>query len=134
MLTPDAVAHEAIDQHDESPAAKMARRWPQKVRVDALIGLPVNDDRDRMLGRVEQVVRAPDGALRLIVAYNRTFSWFGWFTRPVAVPIEVVALYGRQLASLDMQPGAWAIAPTWTAGPEQPLAGDEVIRVALTKR
>ncbi len=134
MLTPDATRHEAIDPHDESPAARMARRWPQKVRVDALVGLPVNDDRDRALGRVEQVVRAPDGALRLIVRYNRTFAWFGWFTRPVAVPIEVVALYGRQLASLDMQPDAYADAPTWVAGDDRPLAGDEVIRVALTKR
>ena len=134
MLTPDAVRHEAIDPHDDSPAAKMARRWPQKVRVDALVGLPVNDDRDRTLGRVEQVVRAPDGSLKLVVAYNRTFAWFGWFTRPVAVPIEVVALYGRQLASLDMQPAAYAVAPTWTAGADQRLAGEEVIRVALTKR
>lgn len=134
MLTPDALRHQAIDQHDDSPQAKMARRWPQKTRVDALIGLPINDNRDRTLGRVEQVVRAPDGSIKLIAAYNRTFSWFGWFTRPVAVPIEVVALYGRQLASLDMQPDAWAAAPTWTAGADRPLAGDDVIRVALTKR
>ncbi len=134
MLTPDALAHEAIDPHDESPAAKMARRWPQKVRVGALVGLPVNDDRDRTLGRVLQVVRAPDDSIRLVVAYNRTFSWFGWFTRPVAVPIEVVALYGRQLASLDMPPAAYAAAPTWTTGADRPLAGDDVIRVALTKR
>jgi hypothetical protein len=134
MLSPDALRHAAIDPHDDSPAARMARRWPQKVRVGTLIGLPVNDDGDRTLGIVRQVVRGPDGSIRLIVAYNRTFSWFGWFTRPVAVPIEVVAMYGRQLASLDMQPDVYAAAPTWVAGADQALAEDEVIRVALTKR
>jgi len=134
MLSPDALLHEAIDPHDDSPAAKMARRWPQKVRVGTLIGLPVNDDGDRTLGIIHQVVRAPDGSIKLIVAYNRTFSWFGWFTRPVAVPIEVVAMYGRQLASLDMQPDAYAAAPTWAPGTDRALASDEVIRVALTKR
>jgi len=134
MLTPDAQKHEAIDPKDDSPAARMARRWPQKVRVDTLVGLPVNDDGDRTLGIVRQGVRAPDGSLKLVVAYNRTFGWFGWFTRLVAVPIEVVALYGRQLASLDMQPDRYAVAPTWVAGTDRPLAGDEIIRVALTKR
>ena len=134
MLTPDAVAHEAIAENDDSPQARMARRWPQKTRVAALVGLPVNDDGDRTLGIVREVVRAPDGSIRLVVAYNRTFGWFGWFTRLVAVPIEVVALYGKQLASLDMQPPAWAAAPTWVAGTDRPLAGDEIIRVALTKR
>lgn len=134
MLTPDAQRHQAIDPHDDSPAARMARRWPQPVRVAALIGLPVNDDVDRTLGIVRQVVRADDGSIRLIVAYNRTFGWFGWFTRPVAVPIEAVALYGRQLASLDMQPAAYAAASTWVAGTERPIATDEVIRVAVTKR
>lgn len=134
MLTADAQRREGIDPHDDSPAAKMARRWPQKVRVDTLLNLPVNDDRDRTLGIVRRVVRAPDGSVRLIVAYNRTFSWFGWFTRPVAVPIEVVAMYGRQLASLDMQPDAYAAAPTWVSGAEPAIANDEVVRVAVTKR
>ena len=122
------------DEQDDSPAARMARRWPRKVLGGALVGLPVNDDGDRTLGLVERVVRAPDGAIRLIVDYNRTFGWFGWFTRPVAVPIEFVAIYGKQLASLDMQPDAYAKAPTWTQTQEVDLPKDEVIRVALTKR
>ena len=134
MLTPDAQRHEAIDPKDDSPAARMARRWPQDVRVATLVGLPVNDDRDRTLGIVRDVVRSPDASIRLVVAYNRTFGWFGWFTRPVAVPIEVVALYGRQLASLDMQPDAWRAAPTWMPGGDRPLAHEDVIRIALTKR
>jgi hypothetical protein len=134
MLSEDAQRQQAVDPKDDSPKARWARRWPQKTRVDALVGLPVNDDRDRTLGIVREVVRAPDGSISLVVAYNRTFGWFGWFTRPVAVPLEVVALYGRQLASLDMQPDAYAAAPTWAPGADHPLAGDEIVRVALTKR
>jgi len=122
------------NKEDDSPAARMARRWPQKVFVGALIGLPVNDDGDRTLGLVERVVRAPDGGIQLIVDYNRTFGSFGWFTRPVAVPIEVVAVYGKQIASLDMQPEAYAKAPNWTRGREVDLPKDEVIRIALTRR
>ena len=33
--------------------------------------------------------------------------------RPVAVPIEVVGIEGRQLASLDMPRSEYAAAPTW---------------------
>jgi len=134
MLSEDARKQASIDEKDDSPAARMARRWPQKVLVGALVGLPVNDDGDRTLGLVERVVRAPDGGIKLIVDYNRTFGWFGWFTRPVAVPIEVVAIYGKQIASLDMQPDAYAKAPTWMRGQEVDLPKDEVIRIALTKR
>ena len=69
------------------------------MRVGDLIGLPVLDDSDRTLGYVRQVVRTPQNKIRLIVAYG---GFFGWGARPVAVPIEVVGIEGRQLASLDM--------------------------------
>ncbi len=98
---------------DNSPEAIMSRRFPQKVRVGDLIGLPMLDDNDVTLGHVERVVRTPEGKIRLIVGYSK---WFGWFGRPVAVPIEVVAILGRQIASLDMPPAEYAAAPTWTAG------------------
>src|SRR5262245_56189994 len=50
-----------------SPEQKMQRRYPQWVRVGDLIGLPVLDDDDRTLGRVQSVVRAPGGKIQLIV-------------------------------------------------------------------
>lgn len=134
MFSEDAIKHLAVDEKDDSPAARMARRWPQKVKVSTLLGLPVNDDGDRTLGRIEQVVRTPDGHVALIVRFNRTFGWFGWFARPVAVPIEVVAMYGHQLASVDMKPEEYAAAPTWAPGRDQSIPPDETIRVALTKR
>jgi PRC-barrel domain len=109
----------------------MAQRFPQKIKVGDLIGLPVLDDDDVTLGHVRQVVRTPEGKVRLIVSYSR---WFGWFGRPVAVPIEVVAILARQIASLDMQPPEYASAPTWTAGKDSPVPDGEIIRIAVTRR
>jgi PRC-barrel domain len=116
---------------DDSPETKMARRFPQKVRVGDLIGLPVLDDDDVTLGRVQKVVRTPEGKIKLIVSYSK---WFGWFGRPVAVPIEVVAILGRQIDSLDMAPKDYEAAPTWSLGQDQTIPDDEIIRIALGRR
>jgi hypothetical protein len=116
---------------DNSPEAIMSRRFPQKVRVGDLIGLPMLDDNDVTLGHVERVVRTPEGKIKLIVGYSK---WFGWFGRPVAVPIEVVAILGRQIASLDMPPAEYAAAPTWTAGKDMVIPDNDTIRIAVTRR
>lgn len=119
---------------DDSPVARMNRRFPQKIRIGHLVGAPVLDDDDRTLGYVTQVVKSPEGQIRLIVAYNGLFGWFGWFTRPVAVPIEVVASLGPFVASIDMDRAAYRAAPTWTQGRDVALPDDAIIRIALTKR
>ena len=109
---------------------RMNRRFPQAVRVGDLIGLPVLDDRSSTLGFVRQVVRTADGKIKLIVSYSR---WFGWFGRPVAVPIEVVGIEGRQLASLDMPRNDYAAAPTWQGQDATVLPDDATIRIALAR-
>jgi hypothetical protein len=109
---------------------RMNRRFPQPVRVGDLIGLPVLDDRASTLGFVRQVVRTAAGKIQLIVSYSR---WFGWFGRPVAVPIEVVGIEGRQLASLDMPRSDYAAAPTWQGQDATALPGDATIRIALAR-
>ena len=110
--------------------ARMQRRFPQPVRVGDLIGLPVLDDNASTLGFVRQVVRTATGKIELIVSYSR---WFGWFGRPVAVPIEVVGIEGRQLASLDMPRSEYAAAPTWQAQGAAVLPDDATIRIALAR-
>jgi hypothetical protein len=110
---------------------RMDKRFPQPVRVDFLIGLPVLDDNDSTIGFVQQVVRTPQGKMELIVSYGR---WFGWFGRPVAVPIEAVGMLGRQVASLDMPPSEYAAAPTWQAGDATALPSDATVRIALARR
>jgi hypothetical protein len=109
---------------------RMNRRFPQPVRVGDLIGLPVLDDGSSTLGVVRRVVRTAGGKIELIVSYSR---WFGWFGRPVAVPIEVVGIEGRQLASLDMPRSEYAAAPTWQGQGATALPDDTTIRIALAR-
>jgi hypothetical protein len=109
---------------------RMNRRFPQAVRVGDLIGLPVLDDRSSTLGFVRQVVRTAAGKTELIVSYSR---WFGWFGRPVAVPIEVVGIEGRQVASLDMARSEYAAAPTWQGQGATALPDGATIRIALAR-
>jgi hypothetical protein len=106
------------------------KRFPQPVRVGNLIGLPVLDLNASTLGYVRQVVRTPQGEIELIVSYSH---WWGWFGRPVGVPLKVVGIEGRQLVSLDMRPSAYAVAPTWQDTAATPLPTDAIVRVALAR-
>lgn len=121
----------AMAAKDMAEAERMARRFPQPVRVGDLIGLPVLDDADRTLGHVMQVVRTKQNKLELIVDYGGVF---GWGARPVAVPIEVVGILGRSLASLDMPRSDYAAAPTWKETDAAVVPNDDSIRVALARR
>ena len=125
VLVTSAAAHA-----DETPEQRMARRFPQPVKVGDLIGLPVYDDSQSTLGHVLDVVRTPAGRIQLIVEYSR---WFGWWGRPVAVPIEAVGIFGRQIAALDMSRQEFAEAPTWSGGEAKPIAVGETILIGLTR-
>ena len=109
---------------------RMARCFPQPVRIGDLIGLPMLDDSASTLGVVRQVVRTPQGKIVLIVSYSR---WFGWFGHPVAVPLELVGIEGRQLVSLDMPRSDYAAAPLWQAQDATVLPDDATIRIALAR-
>ena len=107
----------------------MERRYPQPVRVGDLIGLPILDYDDRTMARVLSVERLPTGNIQLIVAYRK------WFRRrPVAVPIEVVAIAGRQIAALEMSWDDFDRAPTWSGDGTLALGPDAKIRIGLYKR
>jgi hypothetical protein len=107
----------------------MERRFPQPVRVGDLIGLPILDYFDRTMARVLSVERSPTGGIQLVASYRKWFS-----SRPVAVPIEVVAIAGRQIASMDMSWADFDRAPTWTGTGAVKLSPDEKIRIGLYKR
>ncbi len=114
-----------------TPEQRMQARFPQNVRVGDLIGLPVLDDRSSTLGHVREVVRTQSDKIKLIVAYG---GFFGWGTRAVAVPIEVIGIQGRELASLDMPPNEYAKAPTWRDTVAEALPGNATIKIALSRR
>jgi hypothetical protein len=114
-----------------TPAERMQARFPQAVRVGDLIGLAILDDSSSTLGHVREVVRTGDDKIALIVSYGGLFGWGG---RPVAVPIEVVGIQGRELASLDMPRSEYAAAPTWQSADARPLPNDATIKIALARR
>ncbi|MGA9562778.1 MAG: PRC-barrel domain-containing protein [Pseudolabrys sp.] len=116
---------------DDSLQTKFNRRFPQEVKVGHLIGMPVLDDNDVTLGYVQKVARTPKGKIELIVSYSK---WFGWFGRPVAVPIEAVAILARQLDSVEMKPDEYEKAMTWSQGESQILSESDSVRVALGRR
>jgi hypothetical protein len=106
------------------------RRFPQPARVGHLIGMPVLDLYAKTLGYVRKVVRTPAGETKFIVAYSQ---WWGWFGRPVAVPLEALGIEGGHLVSLDMSPSEFAAAPTWRDTDAPPLPNDAIVRVALSR-
>jgi hypothetical protein len=138
---PQAAASPSQDERvKRSPEEVMNRRYPQPTRVGDLIGLPVLDYWDSTIGYVRQVVRNPAGQVQLIVPYGRLLGWvrwggpFDWHRRPVAVPIEVVAILGRQIVALEMSREEFDSAPEVTMGQNAPLDADEMIKIALGRR
>jgi hypothetical protein len=123
-------AFAADDTKAMTPEQRMQARYPQPVRVGDLIGLPLLDDSHSTLGHIRDVVRTKDDKIELIVAYG---GFLGWGTRPIAVPIEVVGIRGRELASLDMPRDEYRTAPTWRRADAAIVPLDTSILVALCR-
>jgi hypothetical protein len=70
------------------------------------------------------------GETEFIVGYSQ---WWGWFGRPVAVPLEALGIEGGHLVSLGMSPSEFAAAPTWRDTDAPPLPNDAIVRVALSR-
>jgi PRC-barrel domain len=125
-----AEAGRPAESKPKTAEERMRARFPQPVRVGDLVGLPLLDDAHSTLGHVREVVRTKDDKIKLIIAYG---SFLGWGGRPVAVPIEVVGIRGRELASLDMPRGEYAIAPTWQQADATILLPNAFVLVALCR-
>jgi len=118
-----------------TPEERMARRYPQPVKVGFLVGLPVLDERDATYGYIREVVRTPEGKIVLVVPYRAWLGWAptDWGRKVVGVPIETVAILARQVAALDFSRDDFAAAPAYLAQ-GTPLAAEETIRIAVTRR
>jgi hypothetical protein len=132
----DSTAPQANAETEKKPRTaeeRMRARFPQPVRVGDLIGLPLLDASHSTLGYVSQVVRRKDGRIDLIVAYGGLLERLVGDTRPIAVPIEVVGIRGRELASLDMPRAEYATAATWQGNDAAVLPLQESVLVALCR-
>jgi hypothetical protein len=118
-----------------TPEQRMARRYPQPVKVGFLVGLPVLDEQDSTYGYIREVVRTPDGKIVLIVPYRDWLGWAptAWGRKTVAVPIETVAILGRQVAALDFSREDFAAATPYAQGGTA-LPADTAIRIAVYRR
>ena len=123
---------EPVPQADGlTPLERMNRRFPQKVRVGELIGLPMQDYDDRVLGYVQEVVRAPDGRIVLVMPYG---GFLGIGSRPVGIPIETVAILARHLNVLDIAREEITALPTWMEKAGTQIPPDDTIRIAISRR
>lgn len=135
----------AASQHDQSkptadqnksaekeitPQERMAKRYPQPVRAGDLVGLPVLDYDDSTIGWVRQVVRTPAGIV-LVMDYG---GWLTFKRRPIPVPIETVAILGRQIDALDLTAEDFDKTPTWSPQSGVEIPRDEMIQIAIGRR
>ena len=126
-----AFAQEPGAVEPDTPEQRMNRRWPQNVRVGDLLGLPLIDYDNRILGHVREVVRTDDGKIVPVTTYG---SWFGWGGRPVGVPLETVAILGRQIGVLDIDRKDFPTLPTWQGTGASGIPSDATIRIAIARR
>jgi hypothetical protein len=113
---------------------KFARRYPQPVKVGFLIGLPVLDPQHSTYGYIREVVRTAEGKILLVVPYRGWLGWapVDWGRKAVAVPLETVAIQGRQVSALEFSPEDFAAAPAY-AGGATALPASETIRIAVAR-
>lgn len=123
------------DKSDDKPetlAEKAAGRFPQPVVVGTLIHHAVLQplESQPVLGHVEQVVRAPDKTIYVIVDYG---GFLGFGARPIAVPLDAMAISGQFMDILEFTPEQLDKFPTYKPGADTPLAPDASIPVPLAK-
>jgi hypothetical protein len=115
-----------------SLAEAASRRYPQPVRVADLLKRQVLQPLESQptLGRVRNVVKRPDGGIDVVVDYGGVF---GLFARPIAVPVEAMALLGEYMEILDFTPAQLNQFNTFDVADAMPLPPDSIIRVGLAK-
>jgi hypothetical protein len=123
------------EEKNYTPEQKFERRYPQNATVRSLVGLPVLDEGDSTYGYIREVVRTPSDKIFLVVPYRAWLGWAptDWGRKPVAVPIEAVAILARQVAALDFSRDDFVAAPAY-AGGAAVLPPEETIRIAVYRR
>ena len=115
-----------------SLAASAAMRFPQPVRVGDLLHRDVLQtvESQHVLGTVRQVVRDSEGTIRVVIDFR---GFLGFWTRPIAVPVDAMVLLGQDMEVVAFTPQQLQEFPTFTPSGNPALPDDAVIRVGLAK-
>ena len=115
-----------------SLAESAAMRFPQPVRVGDLLGREVLEptESQRVLGRVEQVVRDGDGMLAVVIRFG---GFLGFGSRPISVPVDATVLLGQVLEVVAFTPDQLRGFPTFAPAGTSVVPADSTIRVGLAK-
>ena len=115
-----------------SLAEAAAKRFPQPVRVGDLIDRQVLRPLESQptLGWVKEVVKQADGAIDVVVDYGGLFGYFG---RPIAVPVDAMVLLGQYMEIVDFTPKQLSRFGTFDGAGATPLPADSVIKVGLAR-
>jgi hypothetical protein len=108
------------------------RRYPQAVRAGDLIRRQVLRpiEAQHVLGRVAALVRRPDGMVLVVINMG---GLLGFGTRPVAVPLQAVALLGTHVALMDVTPEQLRALPDFEPTGTTPVPPGDTLRVGLTR-
>lgn len=127
----------AFAQDDDLPNAQdlaeaTARRFPQPVRAGDLLNRLVLEpvESQTILGRVHALVKEPDGTIAVVMDYG---GFLGFFTRPIAVPVNGMVLLGRYMEVMDFEPEQLEKFPTFNPAGTTPISPDAIIRVGLAR-
>jgi len=131
LLSGGAAAQPAPPAPSVTLAEQAAKRFPQPVKVGDLIGRDVLQpiEAQPVLGRVAALVRRADGSVDMIVQLGGLFGIGG---RPIAVPVDAVALLGEHVAIVGWTAAQLQSLPTITPLPSS-LPPADIIRVGLVR-
>ena len=120
------------DPADMSLGKALKTRFPQPVVVGTLLGRTVLQplESQPILGHVDRVVRQGDNSIKVVMRYG---GFLGFGTRPIALPVEAMALLGEYMEVVDFKPEQLATFPTFDGAGTTPLAKDSIIEVGLAR-
>jgi hypothetical protein len=113
-----------------SQEEKWRRRFPQPVLVSDLIGRKVLNPQQGVLGRIETLVRTPDGEVQIVFSKRRLLLLQG---DTVAVPAKAAALLGQFVMVLDVSEDEIGKLPAFKPAGAIPVDRAARIQMALTK-
>jgi hypothetical protein len=115
-----------------SLARSAAMRFPQPVRVGDLLGRDVLRpvESQDLLGHVRELVRDSTGQILVVIDFG---GFFGFGSRPIAVPVDAMVLLGQDMEVVAFTPDQLGHFPVFSASGTTRVSDDAVINVGLAK-